>query len=427
MKRRWLLVPLMIVVIVAALIVWRWEDVDMQIAPKAVLSDALTEVYGKLQERSQGSPVWILLSGYDESGRNTLELDLTTTDSLLGVIDYDMSVQTNLPENRVSGVGTVTTGGSALDVSIYLDSNFMALTSDDLLDSGYYGITYDTFSEDIRSFGLLKLLIPNTAINSWDASIRSIQSFMSRSYALPQIPDITQEDIRLLMLAILALPCDKSEELITVNGSELTCTKLLYEASGAQVAEVLPYLLQGGSYADGSISAAFYLWEEALVMAEVKGISGEDWAQYAAVLGQDAAADDLTVRAEWTENGASRSLDLLIATSREGECLSETVQLNDTVISYDWYNATGDMTLRLANKNPIQLKLTEGENGFRIETRDIFELLGIQTEKTADCAMLVQKGSDVITPEYKNMDQWSFDDLLVLLRGIGAIIGLNTR
>jgi len=37
----------------------------------------------------------------------------------------------------------------------------------------------------------------------------------------------------------------------------------------------------------------------------------------------------------------------------------------------------------------------------------------------------VAKGSGFDTPGYKNLDQWSLQDLLALLGGIGGLLGLQ--
>ena len=36
--------------------------------------------------------------------------------------------------------------------------------------------------------------------------------------------------------------------------------------------------------------------------------------------------------------------------------------------------------------------------------------------------MTVRKGSAITTPKYKNLDEWSLDDLLVLLGSIGGLL-----
>ena len=39
--------------------------------------------------------------------------------------------------------------------------------------------------------------------------------------------------------------------------------------------------------------------------------------------------------------------------------------------------------------------------------------------------MTVRKGSAITTPKYKNLDEWSLDDLLVLLGSIGGLLGFR--
>ena len=52
-------------------------------------------------------------------------------------------------------------------------------------------------------------------------------------------------------------------------------------------------------------------------------------------------------------------------------------------------------------------------------------LIGISSQKGFDSTMTVRKGSAITTPKYKNLDEWSLDDLLVLLGSIGGLLGFK--
>ena len=41
------------------------------------------------------------------------------------------------------------------------------------------------------------------------------------------------------------------------------------------------------------------------------------------------------------------------------------------------------------------------------------------------CIRDSRKGSAITTPKYKNLDEWSLDDLLVLLGSIGGLLGFK--
>ena len=82
------------------------------------------------------------------------------------------------------------------------------------------------------------------------------------------------------------------------------------------------------------------------------------------------------------------------------------------------------MRLTLPDREAISLNLSEAESGFRVMTQDFGKLMGWSGDKTYDCTMTIRKGSEISIPEYKNLDQWSLDDLKVLLGGIGSLIGI---
>lgn len=425
--RKWWLPLLLVILLIAAAAVVFWDGIVMFIAPKPVLTAAITEAMSKLEERSQGSPIWILAKGYDEGGKNTTFLDLKTFDSILGEINYDMMVQTDLSDHQVSAEGMVSSGGNSLNLSVYLDREFAALTSEDLLKGGYYGITYETFADDIRSFPLLTFLIPTGTIASWESSVSSLQEYMNRTYQLPQIPEITEEDIQMLMLGILALKSRVTTEEIQVYGQALDCHKLTYSAAGTQVGEALGYLMNSDSLEDGEITASFYLYEKTLVKLELSGRAGDDSVRYDLTLGQDTATDDLSLVAIKDENGERTQVSLLVSTKQAGDQYVETICVNDIAVSYDWNTVSGDMTLNLPGKEAISLNLADAENGFRITTKDIAKILDIDSKSAYDCKMTVSKGAEITTPNYKNMDKWSMDDFLILLTGVGSLIGVNAK
>ena len=39
--------------------------------------------------------------------------------------------------------------------------------------------------------------------------------------------------------------------------------------------------------------------------------------------------------------------------------------------------------------------------------------------------MTVRKGAAITPPDYKNLDKWSLDDLLILLGSIGGLLGFK--
>lgn len=418
--RKWLLVLLAVVVIAVIAAALCWDTIGMYLAPKAAVSAAVSDAYGALQSRFADSPVWILAKGLDNSGQNTVDLQLSTTEALLGQTDYDLTVQLDRDANRVSAVGTVTAKGKDLDLSLFLDRNFMAVSSEDLVKGGWYGITYDSFSADIRGFSLITFLVPNSTIAKWEASVADIQAAMNRENTVSVLPEFTDEDVVSLIVGILGLKSQVSRETTSVNGTELDCWHVRYHASGAEVESALGYIMEG-DLTGGQITANFFLCEDTLVRLDLSAEAGEQRVALSLELGMDAAKDDITL---WiAQNGSTNSITVSTNGSEAGR--EETILWNETEISYIWNKDTGALELTLPEKETMQMVLKAAENGFTLETADFGILLGLSTERAYDSTMTVTKGAEIATPDYKNLSQWSFEDMLVLLGGLGSLIGIE--
>ena len=220
----WILIPVLLL-IVTACVLFR-DTIVMYIAPKTVLTAALTDTVSKLDQRSQGSPLRIFLKGYDENGQNTASMELLTSNDLLGEIAYDMTVQADWSVHKLTADGTVTTGSTKLGLSAYLDKDFAAVTSTDLLQGGFYGITYNTFGSDIRRFRLLSLLTPDATLREWENSVFKIQAFMSKDRTLPQLPELTRRDVTGILIGVLALKSHVAIADVQVNGETLRCNQV---------------------------------------------------------------------------------------------------------------------------------------------------------------------------------------------------------
>lgn len=402
-----------------------WDDFRLNVAPQMVLRTSLGKAFDGLEQRWQGSPIRILAKGYAENGRNTAQVLLDTADARLGQIRYDLLVSTDLTGRQVAAQGTVSTDGNTLHLAAYLNRDFAALTSQDLLQGGYYGITYDTFGADLRSIPLVSLLLPDKTVTQWENGIAKLREFMNGSYSYPKVPEITRKELELTSLSLLALKGAVSREEVLINGESLNCQKLTYSVSGPQAGQILDALLDAEEMENSHLTVSFYLFENALVKAELTGTAGKDHISYLLTLGRDPAADDLSFGAAKTENGRTSRFSASVSTQWEGERRLETICINETAFSYEWNGPAGALTLRLPGREKAALQLAETETGFQIITPDLDKLLGWGSGKVRACTMTIAKGAEITPPGYKNLSQWSLEDLLVLLSGVGSLFGLQ--
>lgn len=423
-KKQILIVLLLLIGAIAAILLW--NSVTMYLTPKAVLTSALRDSLADLEYRFQNSPMQTLMKGYDAQGQNTVQLDLHTSDNLLGDVSYDMMLQTDWNKNQITAQGTVATASQSLNLSAYLDKDFAALTSEELLEGGYYGITFDTFSEDLRSIPLLTFFLPEETLQSWETSVNKLEAWMNRSVAFPEIPQISQQQLQMITLGILTLKCDISEAEVMLEDESLHCHRLTYAASGEQVSDILSQVLNAPPSDNGSISATFYLLDESLVKVELNGVSGENQINCVITLGKDPKTDALSLAVIQKQGEISKQFSASVSARKIADKgIQEAVCIQDTSFTYIWDNTNGYTELFLPGKEQIDLILKEDDNGFCVQTKDFAPLFGFNSQKSYDCTMHISKGSQISQPEYKNLNTWSFQDLLTLISGIGSVLGIS--
>lgn len=451
MKKAWWLIPVALLLTAAIIIFSCWDAIAIRVTPKVVLSKALINTFSGFRNRMEDSPLSVLANGIDGSGQNTIDMILDTENIILGDIQYQMVVQTEGNPRRIHAQGTVASNDGSLDLEIYLDKDFAAVSSKSLLEGKFYGITYDTFPEDIRGIPLLPFLIGEKTVTNWEKSVAEWQSQMEKSYEMPRF---STEDLQMALGGIMALKAQVMADTLTINGQKRDVYRVSFSATGPEIASAahnysdnlsdeLQILVQKlGNDPDSEIQASFYVYEDVVVKISCDTTVQNETIRAELFLGMDAARDDLNLSIiQQTKDSLEKwSVDVQTEydTAHYGENLSivhiENGVQDRTAIDYVWDLSSGNMRLNLTEgQEPVSvlLNLQSTETGFRIST-DQFEALmsAFGDEKktgSSSCVMTVTKGSNFSTPKYKNVDQWSGEDLLTLLGGIGALFGLNIQ
>jgi len=450
-KCGWWKIAVPIVLVLVILAGGLWLVGSRVVAPKAVLTSALTKVFTQLDARFRGDPLWILAKTVDAEGKYTADIKLETEQDLLGHVVYDMTVQTDGRSHRILASGNAATGTSAMDLSLYLDDKFMAVSSEDLVKGNYYGITYDTFTSDLQKIPLLRMMVSDSLLEQWNSGVQNIQKQMSRTYAMPQIPELSAEDLHKLLLGIAAMPSEKGRESLLLGDTAVDCQRLDFRLSGKEVDALLAAFTDGAYREDAVVTVSFYLYQETLVRLMLHCEEGASTLDYSLHLGMDPGSELLTFQGIENRDGDYTEFLLGVTTEQTEDRYAETWNIHRSSgkwdgtsgeesktesLSFEWAPDTGHMVLKPNGVDkPIVLNFSETENGFRLETDEFTQLMRAVVrntepagaEKKASCSMTVTKGSDITVPAYRNLDQWSMEDFLLLLGGIGSLIGIRIQ
>lgn len=436
-NRRWVIGILIFAIIILFAFLF-WDAILIRVAPKAVLSTALTDVFAQLEARFQNDPLWIILNTIDPEGAYTADVVLKTDTEQLGPVTYDMILQTDTKNHRFLADGTVSMHEKQLDLSLYLDTEFMAVSSDDLSVGNYYGITYESFLDDIRSIPLLGYFISDSILSQWDASVQNIRTTISKNYTAYQVPKISREDMNKMILGLLTLPCEVENRAVPVDSIVLDCQAVTYRFNSDQM-KGLPMDMPFAENA--AVQVIFYLHKNTLVKAQLCCTTDNDSTMYGLTLGMNPSEGILRFQRIQQSDGKYDDCLLFSETHRSDDiytqtwnfCRSTGEQTAQITLNYNWEPTSGKLDLRYNGAaEPIQFVLIGTESGFQIQTEHFSELIPliIQDEQIGNLRpisgiMNVAKGARIAPPDYKNLDQWSIEDLFTLLTGVGTLFGIN--
>lgn len=413
-KKKNLWVVLAAATVIWAAFVWFYRDtLIMYIAPQAALGDAIRSACGELEEYYAESPLPILLNGYHPDGKQAVHMELRPADG--AGVTGELQLQTDLKNNQILLEGSLPNQPKLGNISMYLDRDCAALTSSALLRGGYYGLNYETFPQDLRAIPLVPFLVSGKLIGQWEEEVSALQQKMDFHVNLPEIPKVDLEPLKMAPAALWAMRGRVCAEMIDADGETLPCFKVAYKIEGERARQLwglasnMPFPSEGAS-----LYLNCWLYQKDLVKLELNAQMGQK--QFSCLLTRSV-------------DGSAHSIDLTtsekeyaVSTRGEGEWRSDVFQLDGRTYAYQWNRSTGDLVLTLPDRPTISMNLTKAEGGFRVESAQLDGLIPSDLFKGYICTAVVTKGTAIERPEFKNLSQWSLEDLLIFLNGVWTVI-----
>lgn len=441
MKRKWPIVLAAFLIAAAAGIFCFRDPLMIRLFPKIVLSKSLGETFSQLETRYADSPVHVLTKALNKDGCQDIRMKLDTETKFMGIAHYDLELHTQTGPNRIYGDGSVSTGAGIMDLQLYLDENFGAVSSRNLTDGTYYGLTYDSFPEDIRGFEMLAFFAGEEVLSGWDASVAGFAEHMRRSYTLPEVK---AEDIQSALMAALALKPQVK------TGESKNCFTVTFHAEGEAIAkEAEGYLNQLPDAVaslvrrfeedeNSHLQVVFTLRDKSLTAVEALVTLTDGSYRIAADL---SLADTLVLELYRYDGENLDRTELTVKTLSDTEIYQESIAMTRTVngirsqtaADYTWDLSSGDMVLDLTKDNkkyPIRLNLTGEGEAFTVSCQQFETLLSLLTGKvnnrSAICVLTVSPGEpNPDIPEYRNLSHWSIEDFYLLFTRLGGLVGIK--
>lgn len=412
-KKKALWVMLAAVVAIWLAFVWFYRDVlVMYIAPQAALGDAIRNTCTELEAYYQETPFPILLKGYDSEGKQSVHMELRPTAG--SEPRGELQLQVDLKNNQILLEGSLPDQPKLGNISLYMSRDCAALTSGALLGGGYYGITYETFPQDLRSIPLVSFLVSGKLIDQWEGEVNALQKKMDFHVNLPQVPEVNLEPLKMAPSALWLMRGKVSAETIDVDGQMRSCYKVTYHVKEETARRVWEQIAEAPFPEGTSLCLTCWLHQKELVKLDLTAQIGQERMSCLLTRNADGNAFSLDLAASGSQ--------IAMSTRAEGEWRSDVFRLDGKVYAYQWNRGTGDLVLTLPGSPPVPVNLTEAEGGFQVESAELDKLVPTQLLSGRICTATITRGAAITQPEFKNLSQWSLEDLLIFLNGVWTVI-----
>lgn len=452
-KLKWWMVAIPVVMVLAVLTVALWTPLSIRFAPEAALASAAAKTVMELKDRYEGSPYPVFVKANNDEGKYTLSLQTAFDDGYGSTSSLDMQMAVDAAAKAVDADLTISQYGMALDIGLYLDAECAAFGSETLLGETHYGITYGTFSQDLRSNQLMSSLLDEETMTSLETAVDSIKTGMENMTANSTESGLNTAYKEIFTTFVKQLKAQVGSGKITLAGEERSCHTISYTFTGAQLAELIDQILAAweadtsvrGAYTDEAweeytaaiqeasesirsnvtdCTISYFLYKNRLV--NMRGVinSVEDGTagtiQTDLNLGLDAATDPIALTMQITEGEETGTVLCTLETSRGtafSEVLNITVNNTDGTesssrIYYNWDPDSGSFPVCVDNMDDgtsvtLYMNLKELDNGFTLALNQISG-----NDETQDITFhtTVTSGAEIQKPEYRNLDSWSISD-----------------
>ena len=182
-KVKWwmIVVPVLLVIVLAAALLWK--PVYMHLMPEAALAKAAVNTVEELKARNEGSPFLVLAGAYDETQQNTVEMKLNYWDEYTGDVTLGMTAQYDRLAKQSQLEMAMAMYGQSFDIGMYVDDEVLAMNMSQLTGENYFGIVYETFSQDIRGNSLVFDALGEETVEVLEEYVDLIHSSMSQETA----------------------------------------------------------------------------------------------------------------------------------------------------------------------------------------------------------------------------------------------------
>lgn len=456
-KKKWL-IPVAVVAAVVAAGALLWQPILKMISPHAYVAVMMKNTNSDLQDRMEGTPAGILASSSDCMDDGSLGIDVSYTDEELGDMSANVTLSSDVEEKKWEIKADVSVMDVTADFKAYVDSNAFAIGSDALTGGNYYGITYSTFAEDIKSSVFGDMLddedteMLTTLVDAVDTTIDTAANIEER---LEPYMNVLTEYVK-------GLEAKNGSEKIELDGKQRNCSTVAFTVNQDDLVNMLGDMLdilekepefeglivnldigetsdimdtlrdgldQINEAIDAEATVTYYVYNsnvvDVKVAIQIENPDGDEKIEVVTdvCFGANPKKSDIIVQCTVNAMGEKVNVKAVYSDAWDGDDFKSTctvVVKNDgeKVAELEqetkWNKESGKLTISAGvedEKISCTLKLVEKDNGFTISIEDMYaficELDPSFDEEEFDCSVKVTftEGVSISTPTFINLDK----------------------
>lgn len=478
--KKWL-IPVAAVAAVAAAGALLWQPVLKMVAPQAYVGLMLKNTNSALEQRLENTPAGIL-SNSACLDNGSMEIEVNYVDDYEGEIKAGIALHSNVEEQKWQLNADISAMGVDADFSAYMDSNVFAIGSDALTGGDFYGLTYDSFEDDLRSSAFADMLddesieIMTTLVDAIDDSIDTAANIEER---LEPYMDVITEYIK-------GLESENGSEKIELSGKEHNCSTVAFTIDQGDLVDMLGEMLElledepefkdlsemlesTGENAmsdamddlrdaldevndavDADAVVTYYVYNSKIVnvkiAVELGNPDGDETieAELNICYGANPKKDDVVIEGTVKVDGEKVTAKAVVSDGWDGDVYTSKISVSakaagEKVADLDqiteWNKESGDLTLSIAMEDEeisCSFKLLETENGCQIAIDDLYAFMceiapdfAYNDPFTCSVKMTFSEGAAIDTPTFTNLDKIDQDALEGIMEDVQSFVTDN--
>ena len=481
--KKWLIpVAAIAAVIVAGLFLW--QPILKMVSPDAYIDLMLSNTNKALEDRMEDTPAGVVSSVSDSMDDGSVDIDITYRDEYEGEMKGGIKLHSNTEDQKWRLDADISAMGIDADISAYVDGNAFAIGSNALTGGKFYGLTYNSFEEDLRSSAFAEMLddesitAMTTMVDSVDQTLEFVANFEKRLEPYIAILTKYQENMEtksgsekleldgkdrncstvayiidqnelVKMLSEMLKQLENEEEIDDLNA-------LLEPTDTESVSEIVDQILAGLEEINDSVDVdavvTYYIYNSKVVNIKIdvtlENTDSDDKieAELSICYGTNPEKDDIVVECEAKVDGEKVSCKIVSSDNWDGDEYTGSItvtakasgeKLAEIEQKTVWNKKSGDLKLSVSSADEeicCSLDLIVTDNGCTIEIDDVYDFLceispDFAYEDAFDCSikMTFAEGGSVDTPTFTNLDKIDQTVLEELMTNVEAFVTDNSE